>query len=129
MANEIENVLSLTDLIVQLSWMDGWMESSKKWKHSRDRKRRNGRKGVIFLELINIVNQFCLLVTIEKHCLLILESLITQLSIVKSLSLYYNFHHQYVIFLQFSGMYVNFQGPMIYIAVIFYYLTCKWMYI
>jgi len=26
-ANKIENVLSLTDLIVQLSWMDGWNQA------------------------------------------------------------------------------------------------------
>ena len=79
------------------------MTEKKKWDIEE--------RSAIFLELISIVDQFCLLLTIAKHCFLILESLIMQLSIVKSMSIYYNFHHQYVIFIQFSDMYVDFHAP------------------
>lgn len=70
------------------------------------RKKMSGKKCSVF-ELIDILNQFSLLVTIAKCYFIILESLITQLSIVKIVSLFFNFHHHYVICL---AMYMNFQG-------------------
>lgn len=84
-------------------------ESNKQWKHSVKDEEENEWKDVLcFLELIDILNQFSLLVTIAKCYFIILESLITQLSIVKIVSLFFNFHHHYVICL---AMYMNFQGP------------------